>query len=120
MDKDLEVLYKALPFIAFYEAVLSSVMCGLLLIGAIKRNIQLLKIYVLVTLFGLGIYTIIVAIFAVGAAFIHIALTIYIAVIFTIILGIAFYYTVCVNSYLMELQDEKNRQLPEGASLRKI
>jgi hypothetical protein len=120
MDKDMEVFYKILPFITFYEAVLASVMCGLLLYGAAKRNIQMLKIYVLVSLFGLGFYAIIIAILAICAGFIHILLTIFIAVFFTIVLGIAFYYIVCVNSYLMELQDEKNRHVPEMDALKQI
>lgn len=120
MDRDLEPFYKALPFITFYEAVLGSVMTGLLLYGALKRNIQILKIYVIVSLIGLAIYSVLVIIIAICAAFIHFTLTIVIIVVYAILLGIGFYYTVCVNSYLMDLEDEKNRSVPEGAALKQI
>lgn len=121
MDRDLEPFYKALPFITFYEAVLESLLTGLLLYGAIKRNIQMLKIYVIVSLIGLAIYSVFVIIIAICSAFIHFTLTIVIhVVVYAILLGIAFYYTVCVNSYLMDLEDEKNHSVPEGAALKQI
>lgn len=85
----------------------------MLLIGAIKRNTLLLKIYVLVSLIGFGIYAIIVVIVTIFAAFINIFFALYIAIVFTMGLCIAFYFTVCVNSYLMELEDQKNNQVPE-------